>query len=254
MGRRSVIVAVALLGSISPALGQEVRGAANIVVVDSLGKTVGGVASLQGPAGAVVGLEVDGQLVVLQVTHDRFIGNADTAILYESSDCSGSAYVSPGPISFGPSLAAVVIGPPGATAYVGNPNGPLVPISWRSWQNLNSEECNPQVPAAHEQALPVTPLVDLSEHFTPPFSLIAVTAPPATATPTPSPSPAPPATTIPTDTAQPTATSTTLSLTATPTTIPVPAACCGDCNADGEVRVEELVSGINRLLNGCGVP
>jgi len=33
--------------------------------------------------------------------------------------------------------------------------------------------------------------------------------------------------------------------------VSAPAACCGDCNADGEVRVDELVTGVNRLLFGC---
>ena len=255
MGWKLVLAGLWLLSSSGPASGQEVRGVERIVILDAESRTVGDVASLAGPAGATAALDVDGQLLLLQVTRERFIGNADTSILYESPDCSGPAYVEPGPISFGPSLTAVVVAPPGATAYVGDPGGPLVQIMWRSWRNRNSEECNPQAPAANVEALPVTPLINLSEFFTPPFSLVAATVvPPATATPSPSPPPSSTPSSVPTSTEPPSATQTPPAVTATPTMISAPAACCGDCNADGEVRVEELISGVNRLLNGCPAP
>ena len=60
------------------------------------------------------------------------------------------------------------------------------------------------------------------------------------------------ATTPPPSTATPTNTSSVPVATATPT-VPdgTPSACCGDCNDDGEVRVDELVSAVNRALGGC---
>ncbi|MGD9765197.1 MAG: hypothetical protein AB7V27_15955 [Candidatus Binatia bacterium] len=233
MTRALATAGILLMGIINPSAAQDVRGVDRVVVVDAAGRAVGDTASLAGPAGATVALDVDGHLLLLQVTRERFIGNADTAILFESTDCSGEAYVSTGPISFGPSLTAVVVGPPGQTAYSGNPAGPLATITWKSWRNRGSEDCHPQVPAVVDDVLPVIPLVNLAEIYEPPFRLVAPTTPPSTATSS---------RTFP---AQPTP---------SPTAMVAPAACCGDCNADGEVRVDELITGVNRLLLGCQVP
>ena len=35
---------------------------------------------------------------------------------------------------------------------------------------------------------------------------------------------------------------------------PTPSPCCGDCNGDGSVTVNELVTGVNRALDGCPAP
>lgn len=67
--------------------------------------------------------------------------------------------------------------------------------------------------------------------------VIVATPEPATATPTSTP-------TVFVDTPAPSATP----------TVPngqTPGACCGDCNSDGQVRVDELVSAVNRALGGC---
>ena len=31
-------------------------------------------------------------------------------------------------------------------------------------------------------------------------------------------------------------------------------ACCGDCNGDGQVKIDELVTGVNKALTGCQAP
>lgn len=75
----------------------------------------------------------------------------------------------------------------------------------------------------------------------------------------PTPEPATPTSTAtlagdaPTPTRTPTAFVDTPGPSATPT-VPngqTPGACCGDCNSDGQVRVDELVSAVNRALGGC---
>ncbi len=40
---------------------------------------------------------------------------------------------------------------------------------------------------------------------------------------------------------------------APPTSTPLPASCIGDCNGDGVVRINELISGVNIVLNGAQV-
>jgi hypothetical protein len=71
--------------------------------------------------------------------------------------------------------------------------------------------------------------------------------PPDTATPTSTATPLPTSTTTP---LPPTATSTSpAGMTAT-ATAPRPA-CCGDCNGDGTVNINELITAVNHALDGC---
>jgi hypothetical protein len=57
--------------------------------------------------------------------------------------------------------------------------------------------------------------------------------------------------TAPTPTPTSSATLAVATATATATGDQTPSACCGDCNDDGQVRVDELVSAVNRALGGC---
>jgi hypothetical protein len=225
-------VSVLLIGSLTPSMAQVVRNVDRLVVVDAAGTTVGEMLSIEGPAGATVALEIDGQLVVLRVTRERFLGTADSSIVFDTLDCSGSPYTSPGEISFGPSLTAAVVGRPGATLYLGNPDGPLISITRRSSRRWDSDECNVESPSP-QSVLPVLPVADLADLYEPPFHLAVEVTATATASPSPS---QPPATPLPTS---------------TPTAIVPSPACCGDCNGDGEVRINELIDGVNRSLFGC---
>lgn len=233
------VASVLLAAAATTVAGQVVRNVDRVVLVDATGVTVGDVLAIEGPAGATVALEVDGQLAVVRVTRERFIGTADTSIVFETSDCTGDAYISPNAISFGPSLTAAAIGWPGSTLYLGNPDGPETTITRRSSRNWDSTECNAESPAPAD-ALLVVPVVDLADFYQPPFHLAAGTQPTSAATPSASSSPSPVLTSTPPPSATPTAV--------------VEAGCCGDCNADGEVRVEELIRGVNHLLTGCEAP
>ena len=94
-GLRFVLVATLLLwGAIANA--QTLRPIDSVSVVDSSGNQIGNLLSLEGPAGATVALDVDGRLAVLRVTRTRFVGNADTSVLFDGENCTGNAFVSPG--------------------------------------------------------------------------------------------------------------------------------------------------------------
>lgn len=221
-------------------------------VVDANGTKVAGVLGLAGPAGATIALEVDGQLVVLQVTREHFVGNADTDLLFESNNCTGTAYAAAGSLSLGPSLTAVVVGSPGSTVYLGDPGSTPQAITSRS--QLGSPISRPgpchQDTILQPDAISVTPTINLDTLFTPPFTLAAAPTPtvePPRETGTPSP------TRTPTSPEAPTRTGTHTSA-PTPTRTGTMASlrqCCGDCNANGIVTVDELVTAVNYALKSC---
>jgi len=154
-----------------------------MTVVDANGKKVGPVVDLyfdnytiNHAFAGVVTFKLDETYFALRVFRGGFAGFSDsTFILWESSDCSGDAFISP--FNTERSLVPVgVVAFPRFTVYVRD--GDLRPIFARSysaitgpWPVGGQTPCWPINPAFQQSAAPARALTDLSTQFTPPFSL-----------------------------------------------------------------------------------
>lgn len=156
-----------------------------MTVEDAGGKTIGRVIgaisvsniesanSLNLKMRTTVLLQVDGTVVPVMVGRDRFYGGG--GLVYESEDCLGTPFFSPGaplPETDAPSLLPqTAIGPPGQTIYMAVPGAAQRAISKRSVLEFGLRCTNEtgDIP----NAIPTQPLVDLLTVFTPPFSLRA---------------------------------------------------------------------------------
>lgn len=139
-------------------------------VLDARGTDVGKLVGTNELTIAKVAFEVGGHVFVLEVFRDFFQGNAGD-VFFESSDCTGQTFLSSGP-SFGP-MPIVTVREPGSTVYVPVPGAATESMTVRS--RLKSPDFPP---GCHEEPAPFTvsvvpalPPIDLSQSFTPPFSV-----------------------------------------------------------------------------------
>lgn len=161
--------------------GQPPVSGSEPTVFDANGKRVGNIIgiSVNGPNVAMtVAMTVGGNLLVLGATLDRFLGAVDSALEFESIDCSGTTvFVSSSDIDRAraalPFPSAVVAL---SRVYLPDPSALPLEITVRSVVFTDSffgsfsngcEVRDPYVASVY----PVTLAVDLNEHFTPPFTV-----------------------------------------------------------------------------------
>ena len=153
-----------------------------LTVVDSNGKLVGNVlgfgvcAGVFGTPGAVpiVSFRVEGIRIVLSVGAENFytetLGHCFNTLWFTSTDCSEPAYVNHIEEGFEEGGVAPVVP---LNFLLGTKV--LVPYGQPTNVNLRSKLLDPETCESFpEEELSVTPLralIDLSNHFTPPFSL-----------------------------------------------------------------------------------
>ena len=174
-----MVLAVVLLCVVSqtPQAQPDLQIQTGLTVLDSRGKRVGSVFGftptriIEGIGSApVVALKVNGVLLVLAVEPDRFVGTK-TALLFGSSDCSGTPYldVYDPEVRLMPTTAVV-----GGVVYAQNGNRQSVLISaWMSGQDTSptSRTCRPITTPSTRNVVPAVPVLDVNAHFTPPFSI-----------------------------------------------------------------------------------
>jgi hypothetical protein len=147
-----------------------------LTVFDSKGKPVGNVIGFTSTiwteaigSGPVVALKVNGVLLVVAVEPTRFVGTQNF-LYFESSDCSGIPFVQayepdtrlmPRTAVKGDIIYAETGGP-----QTINP-GSRLPIAGA----VPPPICSTAFIPATLKAIQVVPLIDISAHFTPPFSM-----------------------------------------------------------------------------------
>ncbi|MEM4409881.1 MAG: hypothetical protein QXI19_14175 [Candidatus Caldarchaeum sp.] len=145
----------------------------NVIVVDAnntlVGEVVGvidGVNFTGQPINAAVALNIPGPSVVVQVTSSGFIGNA--RLFFDQPNCTGQPYFWSGGIISQPHLLPIV-GLLGTTLYGQRPNSTVVTVTLVSML----DQTNTCVAAGGMQGgIIADPIVNLGEHFTPPFRLV----------------------------------------------------------------------------------
>ena len=134
----------------------------SLTVFDVNGKKVGGVLDATVTI-ATVAFRVNGELVILDLTHDHFGGTSQgPSLLFESTNCMGTAFVISGPP--GPSLAPLHI-LSGTLLY--DYTATSTTITAKS--QLDGSNCQAISPYQPPPVLPLRLLIDLSTQFTPPF-------------------------------------------------------------------------------------
>lgn len=168
--------------------GTRIHPIERLTVVDANGKRVGPVVDLSSPFGLqsvgvsaspTVALDVEGQLVVLAVTRNRFAGPVNI-VYFESTDCSGTPFfngteagisVAEEPTQgLAPAAAALSDG----TIYALDPDNPLVVHNFTAQSSKNSVASPPSCDQAGGQVLDAVRarmVVNLGERFEPPFRL-----------------------------------------------------------------------------------
>ncbi len=155
-----------------------------LTVYDADGKKVGIIIGAESEYGAfhpIVAFKVDDVPFMLSVFRDGFA--AQELVVWESTDCSGAAFIPIGtsgyPITRS-SLPTVALGVPGSTVYV--EDGPIRTIGVRSYSTipLNAPRNVPPLPTRcvdpgifpwTKQVVPARALVDMSTLYTPPFTV-----------------------------------------------------------------------------------
>jgi hypothetical protein len=153
------------------ASGQQISPVDAATVFDATGKQIG---TLQEGRHVLMRLG-DNSLVAVVVGKDGFLGNG---LAYASSDCSGTPYdFGSGATSDGIHLLVpeALVGPPGNTVYVRQPNATAVGIATMSF--LTNGICGAF--GVGLAMFPVVPLLDLNAQFTSPFHVV----PASTSTP-----------------------------------------------------------------------
>ncbi len=152
----------------------------NLRVFDARGKRVGEVmaAGVTSLASVMVPLRAQGYVFALEVFPDRFssfglIGTQNEFVFFEKENCLGNPFLS---VPFGSFMLPVVaVAPPGSTVYLADPEGVprTVPVKSRL---SASTATNPGGICENlgggffvGRGVLALPLVDLDEHFTPPF-------------------------------------------------------------------------------------
>jgi len=164
--------AVATLGAGTP----KPRMVNQLRVFDSKGKKVGKVVGIQGQQ-VQTALKWNRNVFVLAVTRDIFAGNVGGSLFFESTDCTGSSFMSPGfEMSM---LAPVMVFAPGNTLYTPAADAVSQDIELRSFLGRNDEGeivCSnpfpdtPEIPVIIRAVLP-NALFNLDDFFTAPFEV-----------------------------------------------------------------------------------
>ncbi|OFV90947.1 MAG: hypothetical protein A3H28_03510 [Acidobacteria bacterium RIFCSPLOWO2_02_FULL_61_28] len=157
----------------------------NLTIFDGGGKRVGTVlgfnfestGGLQGfvqGGDATVAMRIAGELVILYVRLDRFIGKeqgftldyTNATLRFESSNCAGTPYIPAPNVPPTPPLAPLHV-LNGTRLYA--LGGPPRSIVLRSIEQNSS--CSPVNPVESVQEQPLRFLIDLSTQFQPPFTM-----------------------------------------------------------------------------------
>ena len=145
----------------------------NLIVVDSAEKKVGNVLDLVYFSLPEIVFSVKGYPpFALTVFPDRLAG--PNALLFASSDCSGTPYmliISSG--FFVDTLPVVATGPPGHTVYIADTSSPVQQISPNSEVvETQSFDCQTvDFGGGTDAVFPAIPLIDLNTKFMPPFQV-----------------------------------------------------------------------------------
>lgn len=126
-------------------------------VIDAAGKEVGTVVGTDVAGHAVVAMKASGVVVLLGVSGSGF--DASLALAYQSTDCTGQAFLFPTNNLVTPAAVA----PPGQTLYI--QSGPFQTVALGSL--FESGACS-NFPITEVMA-PASPQVDLSSFFPAPF-------------------------------------------------------------------------------------
>ena len=173
-----IATAVALAVSVAAAnSGATVLDAIDrLTVVDAEGTTVGRALVLKG-LNATVALRIDGQVVGLDVFRDFFLGTLDSDLLFESSDCSGPAFIRQEDAMASLPAPSFVFAP-GRTIYIPDAEAEVRTITVRSssWRSIRDPyACGPWHEDPGVLVRPMRPTIDLNTVFTPPFRLVTNT-------------------------------------------------------------------------------
>ncbi len=156
---------------LSPATAQVLR------ISDANGTKIGDTIGISAQGQPIIPFNLNGQLIPLVVTQDRFFGN--TQLLFESVDCTGPRFlvdisVTPNaviPVLFPP----VVVAPPGNTILVSGPNSSQS-ITARSILSLDGT-CQTLPQPFSTAAFLAQATIDLDTQFFPPFSMQLIPLP-----------------------------------------------------------------------------
>ncbi len=185
---------------------QIASGAGPVMVVDQQGRSLGQLTRNTTSSSNSVVLQVGTAFVIARINRQGFTADGGNGnLVFESGDCTGEgllrfrAYELEG-------LAPAYIGTaPGFPLFVPAQNAVARVASIRSVRG-GTGECEASS-SDGEEYLPASLVGDLSSVFTPPFRIVAATAPAAS--------------------------------------------CCGDCDRDGSVAINELLTGVGAALEGC---
>jgi hypothetical protein len=157
---------------------QPIRPVGALLVYDSKGQLVG--PATPGGSAALVTVKVGKELVVLSVSRDAILGSAQGGLLWESPNCTGTAFqfdyrarediygnmTQVGSFLYAYSGPGRAITPASMKLFVNLVLSPCQPYDFNTWNQYAAD------PATNPMA-PVEPVADLSQ-FTPPFSLRSV--------------------------------------------------------------------------------
>jgi len=136
-------------------------------VFDSNSNVVGELISLNGIGdSAVVGFDIDGISFMVEVDSVRFIGST-AGVFFESDNCTGIPL-----IIFKDLLSPLVaVAPPGNTVYIQLTESKLpIDVVAASRRNSESGDCE-KINVEGLVLAPSRPVINLSDLYTPPFSL-----------------------------------------------------------------------------------
>jgi len=155
-------------GSQGPVGPEGPAGPMLLSVVDANGKTVGWAVGTDSMS-AHVPFRVGDVSIVLRVYRNGIQDSGEGGPIFESADCSGSAYLLGAVYPYTLFPRTVVAGP-GYRVYVADLAAPTVEFTPRSQLN-EAGECQPNV-TSPQPGVAVSLLIDLSTEFTPPFRIV----------------------------------------------------------------------------------
>jgi hypothetical protein len=168
-----VILAVTtvLMGA-GRAHGVTVTSVDKLTVFDAKNRIVG--TALGAPERPTVALRLDERLAAVLVVKQGLSGTG--GLYFEATGCTGPGLMRADPIAFSGLIDPIAVGPPGATVYRADRSVPARTISAGSYligafpaphTCFSTDSANVVI----VDVVPAGPIVDLTAHFTPPFSL-----------------------------------------------------------------------------------
>lgn len=141
------------------------RAQGNVRLIDSQGKKIGKILGTNGSDAFVV-LKSEGSSFLVRATGQELHGAAAAQVRFESEDCTGTPYLTASTSSpFG--VSAIV--PPNGVVFVPEPEASTESISVSS--TLDSSGSCSSGGGVCETCVAAKPIVDLRDHFIPPFSV-----------------------------------------------------------------------------------